>query len=317
MRNPYCVLRNDSVRNTQHSIRLNMFYIFLFLTFLLLLILIIAWLGSNYLTARRKPDPAASPSDYGLAFEDAEFRSGDGLTLHGWYIPRPDSNRTVIICSGANGSMDADLAAAPWLHASGLNVLLFDWRGHGRSEGQIVTLGLNERYDLLAAVALAKSKGAQRIGVLGFSMGGTVALTTAAACPDIDAVAVDSAFVHTTSAIAGAMQERHVPERAAYLLARLFLLTASLRFGFNLFAVEPLKAIERIAPRPVLMMYGERDLCVPASEVRLLYQRAREPRQLWQVPEAAHRNLQLYRAEEYRQKIVEFFEQNLRLDRKA
>ncbi|HEY4720896.1 MAG TPA: alpha/beta fold hydrolase, partial [Anaerolineae bacterium] len=193
-----------------------MFYIFLFLTVLLILI---AWLGSNYLTARRKPDPAASPADYGLAFEDIEFRSGDGLTLHGWYIPQPDSNRTVIICSGANGSMDADLAVAPWLHAIGLNVLLFDWRGHGRSEGQSVTLGLNERYDLLAAVALAKSKGAQRIGVLGFSMGGTVALSTAAVCPDIDAVAVDSAFVHTTSAIAGAMQERHVPEQAAYLLA--------------------------------------------------------------------------------------------------
>ena len=294
-----------------------MFYIFLFLTVLLILIILIAWFGSNYLTARRKPDPTASPADYGLAFEDIEFRSGDGLTLRGWYIPRPDSNRTVIICSGANGSMDADLITAPWLHASGLNVLLFDWRGHGRSEGQLVTLGLNERYDLLAAVEFAKSKGAQRIGVLGFSMGGTVALSTAGACLDINAVAVDSAFVHTVSAVAGAMQERHMPEQAAYLLARLFLLTASLRYGFNLFAVEPLKAIERIAPRPVLLMYGERDLCVPALEVKLLYQRAREPKQLWQVPEAAHRNLQLYRAEEYRQKIVAFFEQNLRPERPA
>ena len=294
-----------------------MFYIFLFLTGLLLFIILIAWLGSNYLTARRKPDPAASPSDYGLAFEDSEFRSSDGLTLRGWYIPRPNSNRTVILCSGANGSMDADLIAVPWLHATGLNVLLFDWRGHGRSEGQLVTLGFNERYDLLAAVEFAKSKGAQRIGVLGFSMGGTVALSTAAACLDIAAVAVDSAFVHTTSAVAGAMQERQVPERAAYLLARLFLLTASLRYGFNLFASEPLKAIERIAPRPVLLMYGERDLCVPASEVKLLYQRAREPKQLWQVPEAAHRNLQHYRAEEYRQKITHFFEEALRSDRKA
>jgi fermentation-respiration switch protein FrsA (DUF1100 family) len=294
-----------------------MFYIFLFLTFLLLLIILVAWLGSNYLTARRKPDPAASPADHGLAFEDIEFRSGDGLTLRGWYIPRPDSNRTVIICSGANGSMDADLAVAPWLHASVLNVLLFDWRGHGRSEGRLVTLGFNERYDLLAAVEFAKSKGAQRIGVLGFSMGGTVALSTAGACLDIDAVAVDSAFVHMVSAVAGAMQERHVPEQAAYLLARLFLLTASLRYGFNLFAVEPLKAIGLIAPRPVLLMYGGRDLCVPAVEVKSLYQQAGEPKQLWQIPEAAHRTLHLQQPEEYRQKIVEFFEQNLRPDRKS
>jgi uncharacterized protein len=303
----------------QHATRISMamFYLFVFLTCLLLLVIIIAWLGSNYLTARRKPDATASPSDYGLAFEDAEFRSGDGLTLHGWYIPRPDSNRTVILCSGANGSMDADLAVAPWLYASGLNVLLFDWRGHGRSEGRLVTLGFNERYDLLAAVEFAKSKGAQRIGVLGFSMGGTVALSTAGACLDIDAVAVDSAFVHTTSAVAGAMQERHVPETASVLLARLFLLTASLRFGFNLFAVEPLRSIGLIAPRPVLLMYGERDLCVPAEEIRLLYQRARDPKQLWQVPEAAHRNLQLDRAEEYRQKIVGFFDQNLGSNRTA
>jgi fermentation-respiration switch protein FrsA (DUF1100 family) len=288
-----------------------MFYIFITLVILLIPILIPAWLGSNYLMARRKPDAKTSPADYDLPFEDIEFQSGDGLTLRGWYIPAEHSARTVIFCAGANGSIDPDVQYAAWFHPIGLNVLIFDWRAHGRSDGTIVTLGYTERYDLIAAVEFAKSKGAQKIGVLGFSMGGAVALSTAAGCPDIDAVAADGAFVHVVTAIAGGLIERGWPDGLAYSLARLLLIAANVRTGLNLFASEPVRWIDRIAPRPLLLMYGARDPFAPRAEVDLLFARAREPKQLWRVPEAGHRDLHLYRAEEYRQRIVRFFNENL------
>jgi alpha-beta hydrolase superfamily lysophospholipase len=176
---------------------------FLLLAIPLLLVAALAWLGSNYLLARRPPDEADSPANHELTAEAAEFRTGDGVTLRGWYIPAGDSLKTVIVCSGANGSLDADMHVAPWLHEAGFNVLLFNWRAHGDSEGEVVTLGFNERYDLIAAVRFAKSKSAERVGVLGFSMGGTVAIATAAVYEDVNAVAADSPFVYVLSAIAG------------------------------------------------------------------------------------------------------------------
>ncbi len=277
----------------------------------LLLIGMLAWLGSNYLLARRPPDETDSPENYGLTAEAAEFRSGDGVRLRGWYIPREDSTKAIVICSGANGSLDADVHVAPWLHEAGFNVLLFNWRAHGGSEGEVVTLGFDERYDLIAAVQFAKSKGAERVGVLGFSMGGTVAIATAAVFEDIDAIVADSPFVYVLSAVAGGLIERGVPEGLSFLLARLLLTTACLRMRLNLYDIDLVRWIHRVAPRPLLMIFGERDVITPKSEVDMIFARAREPKEVWRVPEAAHRNIHLQQPEEYRQRIREFFEGNL------
>ncbi len=288
-----------------------MFLLFLFIIIPLVFIVAVAWFGSNYLLARRPPDKADSPANYGLAFEEAEFRSGDGLTLRGCYIPAEKSAKTIIVCSGANGSMDADVHVAPWLHEAGFNILLFNWRAHGQSEGKVVTLGYNERYDLIAAVEFARLKGAQQIGVLGFSMGGAVAITTAAVYEDIYAIAADSPFVYVLSAVAGGLIERGVQENLSYLLARLFLAAACLRTQLNLFATDPVRWINRIAPRPVLLLFGGQDVIVSRSEREVLTAQAGEPTEVWLVPEAAHRNIHIRQPEEYRRRILEFFTTHL------
>jgi uncharacterized protein len=285
--------------------------ILLILAIPLLLIGALAWLGSNYVLARRPPDKADSPENHGLTAEAAEFRSGDGVTLRGWYIPIENSVKTVIVCSGANGSLDADVHVAPWLHAAGYNVLLFNWRAHGQSDGDVVTLGFNERYDLIAAVQFAKSQGAERVGVLGFSMGGTVALATAAVYEDINAVVADSPFVFVLSAVAGGLIEHGVHEGLSFLLARLFVAAACLRTQLNLFDIDLARWINRVAPRPLLLIFGEQDVIVPQSEVDLIFARAGDPKEVWRVPEAAHRNIHTLLPEEYCRRICEFFEKNL------
>ena len=285
--------------------------IFAVLLLPLFVILVAAWLGSNYLLARRTPDPGDSPANYGLAAEAVEFRSGDGVTLRGWYIPAQDSSKTVIVCSGANGSLDADIHVAPWLHEAGFNTLLFDWRAHGQSAGNVVTLGCDERYDLIAAVEFVKSKGALRVGVLGFSMGGTVALATAAVYEGIDVVVADSPFVFVLSAIAGGLIERGISAGLAYPLARLFLVTACLRARRNLFQIDLPRWIHRLAPRPLLLLFGERDVIAPKAEIDLLVARAGDPTEVWRAPEAAHRDIQAHRPEEYQRRIIEFLEKYL------
>ena len=288
-----------------------MLLIFFFLAIPLLLIVAPAWFGSNYLLARREPDEPDSPANYGLAAEAAEYQSGDGITLRGWYIPVEGSEKTIIVCSGANGSLDADLHVAPWLHAAGFNVLLFDWRAHGKSDGDVVTLGYNERYDLIAAVEFAQARGAQRVGVLGFSMGGAVALATAAVYESIHVVVADSPFVFVLSAVAGGLLERGLPDSLSYVLARLFLVTACLRTGLNLFESDPARWVRRISPRPVLLLFGQQDMIVPPSEVDLIVAHTGEPKDVWRVPEAGHRAIAQLYPDEYQRRILTFFVANL------
>ena len=59
------------------------------------------------------------------------------------------------------------------------------------------------------------------------------------------------------------------------------------------------------------MIFGEQDVIVPKSEVDMIFARAGEPKEVWRVPEAAHRDIHVRQPEEYRQRIREFFEENL------
>lgn len=290
-----------------------MLYLLIAFTVILAVLATLAYLGSNYLMARRPPDAPASPADVDLIYEDVEFQSGDGITLRGWYIPTRSTlpAPTVIVCPGANGSIDADVAVLPWFHILDLNVLTFDWRGHGRSDGRRVTLGYDERYDLIAAVEYARSRGATKVGVLGFSMGGAVAISTAAVTPGIDAVAADSPFVHVLTAVAVGLRERGLPDGAAYSLARLLLAVAGWRTGRDWQQADPARWIDRVAPRPLLLMFGELDPFAPRAEADLLWQRAGEPKELWRVPDAVHRRLQALQPEAYRRRITGFFTQHL------
>ena len=168
----------------------------------IVVLVIVAFLGlSAYLgaSATRVERVAieGSPANKGLTFEDVSFLSkSDGLTLRGWYLPSQDSEQIIIMLHGgemhrADPSIDM-LGIAAELIDNGYNVLMFDMRGHGESEGERLSAGYHERKDLLGAIDFVKGRGFERIGVLGFSMGGATALMTAAESTDIDCVVADS-----------------------------------------------------------------------------------------------------------------------------
>jgi hypothetical protein len=60
-----------------------------------------------------------------------------------------------------------------------------------------------------------------------------------------------------------------------------------------------------------LLIFGEQDVIVPPSEVDVIFARAGEPKEVWRVPEAAHRNVHVRQPEEYRRRILEFFNRHL------
>jgi len=264
--------------------------------------------GSQQMIKRRTPDVRTDPTDYGLSHEEVAFQSRDGLTLRGWFIPADEPRGTIVFCHGHAGSMDPDIEYAPAFHANGYNVLMFDLRGHGRSEGQRVSMGYHERLDLLGAVDYLRSRGIDRVGVLGFSMGGAVAISTAPQSEAIRAVVSDGGFAQLGNAIASALRERGLPSWGAALVGTLIICLASLRLGSWLPRADPTRWVDRITPRALLIIHGGLDRYVSLTEVQKLYAKAGEPKELWVVPEAGHRMVNGQRPDEYRARLLAFFE---------
>jgi len=281
----------------------------LFLLALLFLALALLGIyGARELLRRRPPDVQASPADYGLPYEEVSFPSRDGLILKGWFIPAPQPKGTVIFCHGHQGSMDPDLRYVPAFHQRGYNVLMFDFRGHGRSQGQYVSMGYFERLDLLGAVDYLRSRGIEKVGVLGFSMGGAVAISAAPQSEAIRAVVSDGGFARLEPTIAAGARERGLPTPLAYLMAKMTLLMADLFLRARLEKADPLRWVGKLAPRALLIIHGGLDPYVSVAEVQALYRAAGEPKELWLVPEAGHRAVDEARPDEYLERILGFFD---------
>ena len=249
-----------------------------------------------------------TPADYGLAHESVSFSTRDGLTLRGWFIPAADPARAIIFCHGYSGDCSPDLVYAPLLHNAGYNLLLFDFRGHGASGGDFTSLVYLERADVLAALDYLCARGITRVGLLGFSMGGAVALAAAPLSPLVVGVISDCTFAELWHVTRQAARRRHLPEPLASAIGWLIVLVASIRLRANLFSADPVHWIGKIAPRPVLIMHGAADADAPVVEAHQLFRAARAPKELWIVPGAAHRKIEEVAAEEYRRRVFEFFE---------
>jgi fermentation-respiration switch protein FrsA (DUF1100 family) len=280
---------------------------------ILLILIVTILLGSFslsfYFTHRYHLMDPSSPAEVGLTYEEVTFKSSDGLTLGGWWIPARGSDKVVIQLHGHAGSMDPDIQYLPTLHQHGCNVLMFDFRGHGRSPGDIVTIGYLERRDVLGAIEFVKQKGFKRIALLGFSMGGVLAILTGAVSPDVKVVISDSAPVHLTTALRERIVEMGIPRFAAIVIAWLIVAATSLRLWANLFDYDAICWVGKIAPRPLYLLHGGADQYVP--DFNELVKAAGPSAQVWDVPNIGHTQVINELHEEYLRRLAEFLELNL------
>ena len=212
-----------------------------------------------------------SPADLGLAFEDVEFgvrdaKSGRDLRLIGWWLPgRPSSDRTVVIVHGYADSRIGALAwAEPIVRQVGCNVLVFDLRGHGESEGAFTTAGLRERFDVEQVVnqlrAMRPGETSQ-LFLLGTSMGAAIALAAAAQTGEgLAGVIADSPvadFYH------GAVAQLSLMGLAGAVVARPGVWLTELVLGERFTSIRPAEVIRHRVRCPVLAM-------LPGDDVFLL-----------------------------------------------
>lgn len=220
----------------------------------------LVWLFQTRLIYYPGPSPSATPADSGLEHLDLELTTSDGERLHAWLLPGPRSPRTVLVCHGNAGSIEHRIQLARVFHDLGWSVLLFDYRGYGKSSGSPSEDGTYQDGEA-AWKYLAESRGLspQQIVLYGESLGVGVAVELARRHPPAALIA-ESGFTSLPD-----MAAEFYPFLPARLLARV-------RYD-NLAKIAELR-------RPLLILHSPADDLVPFSHAERLFASAREPKRL-------------------------------------
>lgn len=253
-----------------------------------------------------------SPWEVQVDYEPVEW-TVEGATVRGWWLPRPESQQVVIGCTGHRGAKHELLGIGSGLWRAGYNVLLFDFRGRGESDGDICSLAYHELADLHGAVAYTLGRMPQaELGVIGYSMGAAVALLGTAAEPRIRAVVADSPFASIRRVVGSAYTQRRLP--AAPML-RLSDAVNRWRYGYDYGAVQPVDVVAAIAPRPLLLIHGSEDRTIPLDHGEEIYAAAGEPKELWVIPGAGHCGGYFVDRAAYVARVTDFFARSLAAER--
>jgi uncharacterized protein len=249
--------------------------------------------------------------ELGAAHEDVSFTSSDGLRLEGWFVPSRNG-ATVIAFPGRSGPQKQ----TRMLVRNGYGVLLFDRRGEGASDGDPNIFGWGGDRDLHAAAAYLGSRedvDGSRIGAIGLSVGGEMLIHAAAHSDAFAAVVSEGA---SGQSLRDVLDNPRLSGRFSELPTQVSLTTALMILTNELPPPSLQSEVAKIAPTPVFFIYGEKGQGGTETKPNKgFYEAAREPKQIWEVPNGQHVAGITAAPQEYEQRVVGFFDRALGVQR--
>jgi fermentation-respiration switch protein FrsA (DUF1100 family) len=275
------------------------------LSLLLALTVTLLWLSYQQTFSYLHPARQIASGDFlqanGVAVQEVELLTEDGVKLSAWYTP-PKNEAVILVAHGYGDKRSEDFYELFASH--GYGVIAWDFRAHGKSEGEFSSLGYYEVLDVKAALDFVRAQpGVIHIGAWGGSMGAVTMIRATARYPAIEALVADSPFASLEEEM-----DLRVPFPIMRSLIRFF---AERETGFSPALVRPLDDIGQISPRPVFLIQGLDDGMVPLDSAQRLYDAAREPRQIWTENDVPHLNMYAYYKTRYTKRVIRFFDEYL------
>jgi pimeloyl-ACP methyl ester carboxylesterase len=254
---------------------------------------------------RRKFFGRYTPERFGLKCENVTFFSRDGTKLSGWHIPG-STRKVVILIHGLGGAGISMANHARLFSAEGYHVFLPDLRAHGNSDGDMIT-DVSGAEDILAAIDYLRTRSdvdADQVCALGISFGALTVLHAARQSKIIRAIVLESIGPVALEDHGGKSQSlrRWLNYPLNWIQYKLydFLCGYEERGGV-------VDSLRYIYPRPV--MFISTGIGKERYFMQLFYQAARQPKTLWEVPQASHGGAYVVQKKEYRQRILRLFDQ--------
>lgn len=249
-------------------------------------------------------DPVKAEKYLKIKLEDVYFKSLDATELHGWFVPNQvgKTRGTILFLHGNGQNISTHLSFVWWLARSGYDVFLFDYRGYGASAGEPTLEGVHldvqgAMRTLLARPDIQRNK----LVLYGHSLGGALAITSLVDSPYRDnfrALIVESAFTSYRTVAREALDH--------FWLTWLFQypLSWTIRDDY-----QPLAAIARVSPIPLLLINGSADRVVEVHHSKDLFEAAKQPKEYWLIEGAGHN---VFETESLRQRLLDYLDRILK-----
>lgn len=236
-----------------------------------------------------------------------QLTSPDGTLIPALYYP--SRNRAAIIAlGGLDGALGDNLPPVSFLIQAGYGVLQIGSRSCA-SPSKPVTLGYRELGDADAALEFLLRQpeiDGERIGLIGFSMGAATAIRLAAQSDQVAGVVAESSYFNLGKDILDS-------DRNPTLLQRLVLsgidFSYRLQIGADPHTISPIDALPRLAPVPILLIFGEHELASTRASKQIAA--AGDTAQTWIVPGGSHGTNYLIDRQSYETKVLGFFDATL------
>jgi fermentation-respiration switch protein FrsA (DUF1100 family) len=221
-------------------------------------------------------------------YENVEITAYDGLRLKGKYYHFRDGAPTEIIFHGYRSSSNSDCGGGFRLSkASGCNILLPDHRAHGKSQGNVITFGIKERFDCVKWVEYIVQRNRNTdIFISGVSMGAaTVLMASDLELPEnVKGIIADSPFSSPEEIILSESKKMGFSEKIALPFIRM---SARIFAGIELNKITAINSVKN-AKVPILIIHGEDDRFVPCEMGKRVFEAANSKKMLLTVKGAGH-----------------------------
>ncbi len=275
----------------------------------------IGWIGSERAIHPSPNEDLPRVQDFAqLPLHEIAFLSRDGTRLAGWFLPRPDASEgapgapTVLLLHGYRERKEQMLPHAEYLYEAGYNVLLFDFRARGGSEGDAVTFGAREQGDARGALDYLEARGdidMRRVGLQGLSMGAAVAIMAAARDERVAGVVAEAPFKDLPSEVAASFQRRiGLP---SFPFAPITVWITERRLGISASEISPLRDVAEFQGQPLLVIDDELDASIAEGSARAVFEAAPEPKRYWLALGAEHAQGHRAARPAYEQEVLEFW----------
>ena len=236
-----------------------------------------------------------------------EIEAADGLKLSAIYLPaEKNQHKTAIVAHGYMGNAETMSEYAKMYHDWGYNVLVPDARGHGKSEGDYIGFGWDERKDYQQWIQqVLKENKREKITLFGLSMGAaTVMMTSGEVLPEnVVSIVEDCGYSSINGELA--YQLKDMFNLPAFPLIPVTSLVTKIRAGYFFGSGDTVKQLAKNT-RPIFFIHGEEDKFVPYSMLEEVYQATSAPKEKWTVPGADHAKSFSMDKELYKEKVHTF-----------
>jgi pimeloyl-ACP methyl ester carboxylesterase len=253
-----------------------------------------------------------TPGDWDLPYENVSFKTEGDLTIKGWFVNNKKTNRAVILAPGKGTNRWDILENAPvrYLYEHGFEVLLFDPRSTGKSDGKRYGFGYFESQDIVKATQyLKEEKGVSEVGVWGGSAGASAAIIAALESDGIEAVVADSPYANLRM-VASSYKDLE-QDKLLQAFFPFYMGVARFTLNFNLSAKTNLLKRVKNLDTPLFLIHGLEDRAIEPKNSQLLYENAGGAKRLWLAEGAWHVGAHEVYPDKYQKNVTSFFDNYL------